>query len=55
MSAMPSPLDANVAQRELKAVPFATVHVRLTQQEHVGLLWDANYWKSGVACKWCRK
>ena len=46
MSAMPSPLDANVAQRELKAVPFATVHVRLTQQAHVGLLWDANYWKS---------
>ena len=42
---MPCQLDTNIAAREAKAVPFATVYVTLSKQEHIALLWDANYWE----------
>ena len=43
---MPCPIDAKPVPGDAKPVPFATVYVTLSKQEHVGLLWDANYWKS---------
>ena len=46
MSAMACPLDANPAVSDARPAPFATVYVTLSKQEHIGLLWDANYWKS---------
>jgi transposase len=39
-------LDVSPALSVTKPVPFAAVSVTLTRQEYIGLLWEANYWKS---------
>ena len=37
---------ANAAAGEGKVLPFAEVQVTLSKQEHVALVWAANYWKA---------
>jgi len=46
MSADRSPLDANSTASAPAAVPFATVYVTLTKQEHIQLKSDAHCWKT---------
>ena len=46
MSAMPYPSDASLAVSAAQPVPFATVYVTLTKQEHIQLVMEANSWKS---------
>ena len=46
MNVMPCPMDVRPAVSDAKPVPFATVYVTLTRQEHIGLVWEANNWKS---------
>lgn len=46
MSAVPCPVDASPATSAAQPVPFATVYVTLTKQEHIQLVTQANSWKS---------
>jgi transposase len=46
MSAMPCLSETSPAASDVKAVPFATVYVTLTKQEHIELVMRANDWKS---------
>jgi transposase len=46
MSAMPCPLDTSPAVSAAQPVPFATVYVTLTRQEHIQLVMEANSWKT---------
>ena len=46
MSLAPCPLDASRAPSDAQPVPFATVPVTLTKQEHIGLVMEANSWKN---------
>jgi transposase len=46
MNAAPSTLDAISQVGEEPPVPFATVFVTLTKQEHIRLVTEANYWKT---------
>jgi len=46
MSVVPCPLDASPAVSDARPVPFAAVYVRLTKQEHVELVMQANGWRS---------
>lgn len=46
MNAVPGPVDASPAVSAAQAVPFATVHVTLTKQEHIQLVTQANNMKS---------
>jgi hypothetical protein len=46
MNSASSRLDAISQVRDEPPVPFATVYVTLTKQEHVRLVMEANYWKS---------
>ena len=46
MSAVPYPTDAIFAASDKPPVPFATVYVTLTKQEHIRLVMEANTWKS---------
>ena len=43
---MPCPLDTSPAVSDAKAVPFATVYVTLTKQEHIELVMQANGWRT---------
>ena len=43
---MPCDLEAEVDANVARPVPFATVYVTLTKQEHIELVTQANYWKS---------
>ena len=43
---MPCDFEGDVDTIVAKPVPFATVYVTLTKQEHVELVTQANYWKS---------
>ena len=45
MSAVPCPMDAISLVSDTPPVPFATVHVTLTKQEHIRLVMEANSWK----------
>jgi transposase len=45
MDAVPSAMDAISRVDDKPRVPFATVFVTLTKQEHIRLVTDANYWK----------
>ena len=45
MSAVPYPTDAIFAASDKPPVPFATVYVTLTKQEHIRLVMEANTWK----------
>lgn len=45
MDAVACRLDVSPALSVAKPVPFAAVFVTLSRQEHIGLLWEANYWK----------
>ena len=40
---MPNRCDPSVSHKP--PVPFASVYVTLTKQEHIGLVMDANSWK----------
>ena len=40
------PLDASSAVSAAKPVPFATVYLTLTKQEHIQLVMQANSWKT---------
>ena len=46
MSAAPWPVDASPAPSVAQPVPFASAYVTLTKQEHIGLVMQANSWKS---------
>lgn len=46
MSAVPCPLDPSLSASDAKPVPFATVYVTLSKQEHIQLVMQANNWKS---------
>ena len=46
MSAMACDFEADVDTIVVKPVPFATVYVTLTKQEHIELVTQAAYWKS---------
>ena len=46
MSAVPCPLDPSPAVSDAQPVPFATVFLTLTKQEHIQLVMEANDWKS---------
>ena len=46
MSAMPCPLNTSAASSDARAVPFATVYVTLTKQEHIELVMQANGWRT---------
>ena len=46
MSVMPCLMDVSPAVSDAKPVPFATVWVTLTKQEHIQLVMDAHYWRS---------
>jgi transposase len=46
MSAVPCPIDAIPPVSDKPPVPFATVYVTLTKQEHIGLVMEAHSWKS---------
>lgn len=46
MSAMPCDFEEGVDTIVAKPVPFATVYVTLTKQEHIELVTQANYWQS---------
>ena len=46
MSSVSCQLDASPAPSGAQAVPFATAYVTLTKQEHIGLVMQANSWKS---------
>ena len=46
MSVVSRQVDAGPAVSAAAPVPFATEYVRLTRQEHIRLVMDANYWKS---------
>ena len=43
---MPCDFEADVDTNVARLVPFATVYVTLTKQEHIELVTQANYWKS---------
>ena len=43
---MPCPLDASPAVSAAQPVPFATVYVTLTKQEHIQLVMAASSWKT---------
>ena len=43
---MPCDFEGDVDTIVTKAVPFASVYVTLTKQEHIELVTQANYWKS---------
>ena len=45
MSAVPCPMDAIFPVSDAPPVPFATVYVTLTKQEHIRLVMEANSWK----------
>ena len=45
MSAVPYPTDAIFPASDKPPVPFATVYVTLTKQEHIRLVMEANAWK----------
>jgi transposase len=45
MSAVPYPTDAIFPASDTPPVPFATVYVTLTKQEHIRLVMEANTWK----------
>ena len=45
MSAVPCPMDAIFPVSGAPPVPFATVYVTLTKQEHIRLVMEANSWK----------
>src|SRR6266446_5373941 len=45
MSAVPCPMDAISPVSDTPPVPFATVYVTLSKQEHIRLVMDANSWK----------
>jgi transposase len=46
MSAAPCPADVSPAPSVAQPVPFASTYVTLTKQEHIGLVMQANSWKS---------
>ena len=46
MSAVLREVDAGPAVSATARVPFAAEYVRLTRQEHIELVMDANYWRS---------
>jgi transposase len=46
MNAVLCPIDAIPAASDKPPVPFATVYVKLTKQEHIGLVMEARSWKS---------
>ena len=46
MSAVPCPINAIPPVSEKPPVPFATVYVTLSKQEHIRLVMEANSWKS---------
>ena len=45
MNAVLCPIDAMPAVSDKPSVPFATVYVTLTKQEHIRLVMEANSWK----------
>jgi len=45
MSAVPCPMDAIFPVSDAPPVPFASVYVTLTKQEHIRLVMEANSWK----------
>ena len=45
MDAVLCPIDATPAVSDKPPVPFASVYVTLTKQEHIALVMDANSWK----------
>ena len=46
MDAVLCPVDATPAVSDKTPVPFASVYVTLTKQEHIRLVMDANSWKA---------
>jgi transposase len=46
MSAVPLPMESISLVSDKPPVPFATVYVTLTKQEHIRLVMEANSWKS---------
>ena len=46
MSLLQGLTDRRLAPQGAQPVPFASTYVRLTKQEHIGLVMEANNWKS---------